>query len=259
MHGILAAVLSMAFLAAPAVETEAAPVFEDGSSLHIDINIPALRLSVYLDGEKIRSYPVAVGLPQAYTPTGAFTVDHAEWNPWWRPPPNREWTQGRVDTPPGPNNPMGRVKLFFSPLYFIHGTPESESIGTPASQGCVRMRNEDVIELARLVHEWSDATMAESEIDGILRSWRPTRHARFREPPTLEIRYDPVVVEGDELVVYPDFYNRGRTHSEAVIQALMGAGIDPNGLDRAQVRNVLDEARSDDSVYRVEIRTLMGE
>ena len=74
----------------------------------------------------------------------------------------REWARGREYTPPGPNNPMGRVKLFFMPLYFIHGTPERESIGTPASHGCVRMKNADIIELFDLVPCYTDVEIREN-------------------------------------------------------------------------------------------------
>ena len=49
---------------------------------------------------------------------------------------------------------MGRVKIFFAePDYYIHGTEAEESLGTAASHGCLRMSNDDVIELARLVME----------------------------------------------------------------------------------------------------------
>ncbi|MDR0786486.1 MAG: L,D-transpeptidase, partial [Gemmatimonadota bacterium] len=141
---MLAAALLAGLLGAPALAS---------AQLRIDLNIPALRLIVWDGEERLVEYPVAVGLPEFPTPTGQYTVDHAEWNPWWNPPTDRPWARGEKPTPPGPNNPMGRVKLFFMPLYFIHGTPAGESIGSPASHGCVRMRNADVVELARLLHE----------------------------------------------------------------------------------------------------------
>lgn len=231
----------------------------EASSLHIDINIPALELIVYENDEVIETYRVAVGLKGAYTPPGSYTVDHAEWNPWWRPPPDREWTRDRVVTPPGPNNPMGRVKLFFSPLYFIHGTPEAESIGQPASRGCVRMLNEDAIALARLVHEYANPTVPADQVDRILSRPGDTRHVRFRAPPTLEIRYEPVVVEGDELVIYPDLYDLGRIHRESVIQALLAAGIDTAGVDRGHIRHVIERSREEDGIYRVALSEAFGD
>ncbi|HEX8432649.1 MAG TPA: L,D-transpeptidase, partial [Longimicrobium sp.] len=141
--------LALGLLAAPlAAQDEAAPP-PPSSGLRLDLNIPTNRLLV-LDGDSvIRTYRVSVGLPGHDTPDGEFTVQRAEWNPSWRPPA-REWAKDNEFTPPGPNNPMGRVKLFFAPLYYIHGTPDSASIGRAASHGCVRMLNRDVIALARL-------------------------------------------------------------------------------------------------------------
>ena len=59
---------------------------------------------------------------------------------------------GRPDLPRhmagGPENPLGARALYLgSTLYRIHGSNEPWTIGTQASAGCIRMRNEDVIDL----------------------------------------------------------------------------------------------------------------
>ena len=53
---------------------------------------------------------------------------------------------------PGPANPLGARALYLyadgvDTLYRIHGTPEPWTIGTEASSGCIRMINEDIIDL----------------------------------------------------------------------------------------------------------------
>ena len=223
------------------------------AQLRIDINIPANRLQVFDGDSVIRTYRVSVGLPGHDTPDGEFTVGRAEWNPSWRPPENREWARDAQFTPPGPNNPMGRVKLFFAPLYYIHGTPDSASIGQPASHGCVRMRNRDVIALARLLHEHARPTVGSAEIDAILRRSGTTRWSTFRAPVPLVIRYEPVVIEGGSLTVYPDVYDRSRIHTESVIQALLAAGYDAGSVDRAQIRAVLQRARQTEGTFTVRV------
>lgn len=223
------------------------------AQLRIDINIPANRLQVFDGDSVIRTYRVSVGLPGHDTPDGEFTIGRAEWNPSWRPPENREWARDARFTPPGPNNPMGRVKLFFMPLYYIHGTPDSASIGQAASHGCIRMRNRDVIALARLLHEHAEPTVAPSEIDGILRRSGTTRWSTFRAPVPLVIRYEPVVIEGDELTVYPDVYDRSRIHTEGVIQALLAAGYDARSIDRQQIRAVLRRAEQAEGTFTVKV------
>jgi len=58
------------------------------------------------------------------------------------------WLKGQQ---PGVN--QGKDIDSYQRYIYIHGTPDEEKIGTPASHGCVRMRNKDVIELFDLVGE----------------------------------------------------------------------------------------------------------
>ena len=225
--------------------------------IRIDLNIPALKLVVYEGDEVIRTYPVAVGMPGYDTPKGEYRITHAEWNPWWNPPTHREWARNEQRTPPGPNNPMGKVKLFFLPMYFIHGTPAGESIGTPASHGCVRMRNEDVIELARLLHERAGAPMSEAELNRII-AGRTTRRVDFKDPVEVVIRYDAVVVEGSEIFVYPDIYGYGAIHTESVYQALLAAGYDVSDLDHQVVRRFVERAKGRKAPYVVKLEEAFG-
>ena len=72
-----------------------------------------------------------------------------EW-PDWRPP--EEMLQRRPDLPRfmagGPENPLGARAMYLgSSLYRIHGSNEPWTIGQAVSSGCIRMRNEDVIDL----------------------------------------------------------------------------------------------------------------
>lgn len=229
---------------------------QETKAIRIDLNIPSSRLVVYEGDRVLASYPTSVGVRGHNTPTGEFKIDHAEWNPWWRPPA-REWAKNEKVTPPGPNNPMGRVKLFFAPLYFIHGTPAAASIGTPASHGCVRLLNKDAVALAQLLHERNHATAAASEIPKILASGQ-TRHSDFREPASLTVRYDPVVVDSAEVSIYPDIYHYNAVHAEAVYQALVRAGYDPASVERAKVRELLARPRPAKGALRVPLREAFG-
>jgi murein L,D-transpeptidase YcbB/YkuD len=195
--------VARAFAIAIALLWGAAPLAAQSGTLRIDINIPAQRLVVYDGDQQIRSYPVSTGMKDHDTPIGTFSISRAEWNPWWRPPA-REWAKDDKITPPGPNNPMGRVKLFFMPYYFIHGSPAKEDIGTPASHGCVRMLNTDAIALARLIHQRAAPQVTPRMIDAILARPTTTREVGFRKPVNLVIRYDPIVVENGKLRIYPD-------------------------------------------------------
>ena len=100
------------------------------------------------NGQAIR-YGVGVGRP-GFAWSGTQTVSRkAEW-PGWTPPP--QMLKRRPDLPRhmagGPDNPMGARGIYLgSTLYRIHGSNEPETIGQAVSSGCIRMTNEDVIDL----------------------------------------------------------------------------------------------------------------
>jgi len=104
------------------------------------------------DGKAIR-YGVAVG-EEAMAWSGVATVGKmSEW-PDWIPTPE---IQARLGPYPsrvagGPANPLGARALYLyegnkDTLYRIHGTNQPEYIGQAISSGCIRMTNEDVIDL----------------------------------------------------------------------------------------------------------------
>ncbi len=73
----------------------------------------------------------------------------AEW-PSWTPPAEMRRRQPELPSfmEGGPNNPLGARALYLgSTLYRIHGTQEPWTIGQNVSSGCIRMTNEDVIDL----------------------------------------------------------------------------------------------------------------
>ncbi len=77
----------------------------------------------------------------------------AEW-PGWTPTPGEQQRLGPfpAHVPGGPQNPMGARGLYLyadgkDTLYRIHGTNQPEYIGQAISSGCIRLTNEDVIDL----------------------------------------------------------------------------------------------------------------
>lgn len=88
---------------------------------------------------------------------GSANVEYKKAWPVWTPPPEMierrpelaKWSSGM---PPGPQSPLGARALYLfkggkDTMYRIHGTPEWNSIGKNASSGCLRMLNQDVIDL----------------------------------------------------------------------------------------------------------------
>ena len=114
---------------------------------------------IYLvqEGGKALRYGVGVG-KEGLEFKGTATVNHkAQW-PRWTPTPDmirreperyRKWSGGMQG---GTDNPLGARALYLfkdgkDTLYRIHGTNEPETIGRAVSSGCIRMMNQDVIDL----------------------------------------------------------------------------------------------------------------
>ncbi|HEX6939728.1 MAG TPA: L,D-transpeptidase [Longimicrobiales bacterium] len=210
--------------------------------MRIVINTAARKLYVYEYGERTRTYTVAVGRRGHRTPTGTYSISKVVWNPWWRPPARR-WAAGRKDTPPGPHNPMGRVKMYFRNLYYIHGTPEEGSLGRAVSHGCVRMANSDAIALARLVHKYGGGATS-ATIDRLVRNSRATRTIWLKRRIPVEIVSRSAAVEDGRLELYG---MGGSAGSEEVwrdaLAALREAGFDMATLDRERLWAMVEASR----------------
>jgi murein L,D-transpeptidase YcbB/YkuD len=202
--------------------------------MRIAVNIPAYRLDVYVADSVTRSMKIAPGMPSHPTPRGTFAITSIEWNPWWIPP-DSPWAAKERPTRPGPSNPMGRVKLNFRPLYFLHGTPFAASIGSAASHGCIRLRSVDAIELARLVHGFGSPELTGEDIERLATDTVTTRTVVLDRPVPIEIRYDLAEVRGGQLTVYRDVYGLApRALRDRVYSALAASGIDTILVDSAR-------------------------
>lgn len=115
------------------------------SPIRLVLRLTQRRVYVYQDDTVLASYPVAIGRSDTPTPTGAFEVFQMIENPRWQNP----WT-GEVRSP-GASSALGLRWIGFAHrpngIIGFHGTPTLSSIGQAASNGCVRMRNEDVVAL----------------------------------------------------------------------------------------------------------------
>lgn len=115
----------------------------------IVIDTPSKYLYLVQPGGRAMRYGIGVGRP-GFAWSGLKTVSRkAEW-PDWTPPP--EMLARRPDLPRhmegGSANPLGARALYLgSSLYRIHGTNEPHTIGQNVSSGCIRMMNDDVVDL----------------------------------------------------------------------------------------------------------------
>jgi lipoprotein-anchoring transpeptidase ErfK/SrfK len=117
------------------------------------VDTDARYLYYIMPGGKAIRYGVAVG-EEAMAFSGVASVGRmAEW-PDWVPTPEIRARLGPYPSrvPGGPANPLGARALYLyagnkDTLYRIHGTNQPEYIGQAISSGCIRMTNEDVVDL----------------------------------------------------------------------------------------------------------------
>ena len=118
---------------------------------------PGARYLHFVTGKnKAIRYGIAVGKAGFEWSGVANVTDRKQW-PTWTPPPEMiarkpELVKFEKGQPGGLTNPLGARALYLTTNgvdygYRIHGTPEWQSIGSNASSGCIRMINQDVIDL----------------------------------------------------------------------------------------------------------------
>jgi len=112
------------------------------------------RLELYLNDQALKTYRVSTGTANS-TPTGDFTITTKLENPTW-------FKTGAVVPPGKKENILGTRWLGFNKTgYGIHGTTQPELIGTQATAGCIRMKNDEVEELYALVPSGTVVTVTD--------------------------------------------------------------------------------------------------
>ena len=118
----------------------------------IVINVAEMRLYYYPDqSNTVEIFPIGIGQAGRETPRNWVTrVERKQEAPGWTPTPNtrREYAkEGKTlpaYVPPGEDNPMGLYAIYIGKLYAIHGTNANFGIGLRVSQGCIRLRKDDI-------------------------------------------------------------------------------------------------------------------
>ena len=111
----------------------------------IQISLKNRYLTLFDDGKVIGKYPIAIGAPESPTPAGSYAITKMEPAPIYH-------KKGKVIAP-GPKNPVGVRYMAYVQIgtgeYAIHGTawPNWVKLRSAVSLGCIRMLNNDVIQV----------------------------------------------------------------------------------------------------------------
>ena len=123
------------------------------------VNTKTYFLHLIQEGGKAMRYGVGLGR-QGFEWSGEGVIQWKQAWPKWTPPDEMiarqpelaKWSASNGGMPPGLDNPLGARALYIfqngeDTLYRIHGSPEYWTIGKSVSSGCVRMINQDVVDL----------------------------------------------------------------------------------------------------------------
>lgn len=143
-----------------------APDIADRTKYSVDVNKSTYTLTLYKDGEIVKEYPVAIGrnpgdkqrIGDNRTPTGKFKVVSIENASGW----SHDFRDGK-----------GKIKGAYGPWFLrldakgwkgigIHGTHDPDSRGTMATEGCIRLSNEDIAELRQYAYKNMPVTIREN-------------------------------------------------------------------------------------------------
>lgn len=160
LFAVFSMIAAFLFVLLPTVETEAA------GTVQVEVNKRTNYLYLYENGKVTKTYRVATGKTSDLTPEGTFTVVFKTTYPGWKGIPGGD-----------PKNPLGsrwigiQVNGDNGRTYGIHGTNNPSSIGTHASNGCIRMYNSQVEELYNKVPTGTKVWIHSGTSNGV---WRGT-------------------------------------------------------------------------------------
>ena len=128
-------------------------IVPDKRNAQLIVNTGEMRLYYFVNNAtQVYTFPIGMGVLDFKTPSGKFRVVEKKVNPSWHIPKSLQKKYEMAVMPPGPDNPLGELKLTLSwGDYGIHGTHMPLGVGRLVSHGCTRMYPEHIKKLFPLV------------------------------------------------------------------------------------------------------------
>ncbi len=208
--------------------------------LRLTINLPAKELRVLENNQVVARYKVAIGQPRYPSPVLSHDINRIIWNPSWIPP-NSPWAAGASVTPPGPNNPLGPVKMPITEGILIHGTNKPNSVGQAASHGCFRMHSEEAAHLAWYLQERASLKTDPSLWDQYRKFRSRTVWVNLTQSIPVDVVYHAAEVDGDQLTLYPDVYRKVHNWQYEIRSVLAAHGLNANSLQDESIQRLVKQ------------------
>lgn len=213
-------------------------------NIRITINVPAFQMTLWQSGKEVKTYDIGIGRKNFPLVIGEREATAIIFNPRWIPP-DSSWvrrTNGvepyeRIE-PDDPRNPLGKIKIPLGDGYLIHEAAKPSDIGNLVSHGCVRMLTDDLFDLSRKIIAAQGLVVSHEQIKSA-RTSIERLVVKLQAPLLVDINYDPQVVEGGVLYLYPDVYDRGAFSVESLRAELQSSGVDVARLNEQTLTEMI--------------------
>lgn len=214
-------------------------------TIRITLNVPAFQLTLWQSGKEVKAYNIGIGRKDFPLPIGEREANAIIFNPRWIPP-DSVWVRRRKGVEPyeriepgDARNPLGKVKIPLGGGYLIHEAAGPTDIGHLVSHGCVRMLSDDLFDLAKKIIEAYGLPVSSQQLAHAKRS-ADRLAVKLDSPLLVDINYDPQVVEGGVLHLYPDIYGRGTFSVESLRAELQGSGVEASKLEEEMLKQLIE-------------------
>jgi lipoprotein-anchoring transpeptidase ErfK/SrfK len=228
-------------------KTEQASFQAAQPGIKITVNVPAFQLCLWQNGKLVKTYEIGVGRKDFPIDISNRKIRQVIFNPEWVPP-DSSWVNRDPKVTPGEHimagdsrNPLGKIKIPLGNGYLIHQAEKSADIGHLVSHGCIRMQQDDLIDLAQKIISAESVQVPQDQIEHALAS-SDRLVVSLKSPVPISIRYDAFVVQQGVLHVYPDIYNRVANPVETLKTDLFAAQVNTAGINDRVLSQMIDRA-----------------
>ncbi len=211
--------------------------------IRITVNAPAFMLTLWQNGKEVSAYHIGIGHKDFPLPVGERESRSIIFNPRWIPS-DSAWAPYEKIKANDPRPSINRIRIPLGAGYMIREATKADDIGHAVSRGCILMLSADLLDLAEKIIAARNPPAAKSRIAQLMDNHE--RLAELLDPPLLvDVNYDLQVVEGGELHVYPDVYDRGAFALDSLRAELQSAGVASTMLEDQALRRILNNVGVD--------------
>lgn len=212
--------------------------------IRITVNIPAFQLTLWQNGEEVKTYEIGIGKNEYPLPDGLRHATQIVFNPEWIPP-DSSWIEEH-DVVPGerveaddPRNPLGKIKVPLGNGILIHQAFKPSDVGHLVSHGCVRLPLNDVYDLVDKIIAARSLKVSKKQLEHAKKT-KDRFVIKLDAPLIVDISYDTQVVEGGALHLYPDVYHHKTNTIDRVREELQSVSVDGSNLSDESLRQMLN-------------------